>query len=872
MDQTTELEFEVAACASGHWLFDPAHYAARYPDLTDAALAAAGYASLWDHYRRTGDREGRSGSLFFDPAAYRRHLTPERAADAAAEGAFAHFLRCGYSGGLRLSIYFDPDLYLRRYPEVAAAIAAGTWSCPLHHYLCNDTPTEFDPVPEFSERYYLEQNQDVAGAVAAGSVRMGYLHFVEHGVFELRAPRATVDLACYVATHEWVSADLETGCVRDAFAHYLMIGRALPAATPGRCEDVEILLPNLAQRPLDFSCNGPAALAAVLVMRTGSAATMATLVALRASFPGPIELIMVDCLAGTEALLLERFVTGGRVLRFDMDLDLAGARNAALNCVSAGSVLLLEEGVWPAPGAVGAALARLRADSGIGAVGAKLIHRDRRLREAGGIVWRDASVQLYQHDASPTAPEANFVRDVDFCSGLFLLIRTAVLHELGGFDASFGPGDDIELCLRMKQSGWRVIYDSAVVAWCDDRPSLARLPSLLRKHGRALRSRSLPAAGAQVRARDTRHRRRVLLIDDTVPLRFTGSGFVRSNELIRTMAALDVSVTVFPLTPSRFGVAGSAAELPDDVEVMTDAGIDVLEHLLCDRYAYYDTIWITRTHNLDRVAPVLERLIDRSSMLVLDTEAIASLRAAARAGIAGEPFDLELALAVEFRNAGLCRKFIAVSEAEAAVLRRIGETDVTVIGHLREVRPTPRAFGDRSGMLFLGAIHELDSPNHDALQWFVETVLPLVEHALGWEARLTVVGYTAPDVTLEQWREHPRVTLRGPVADVVPLYDAHRVFVAPARFAAGLPYKIHEAASLGLPVVTTELLQRQLDWDAELLAVEVGDAAGFAAAVVRLYRDETLWQHLRDAAAERVRAENGRARYEDAVKVVLGLG
>ena len=81
------------------------------------------------------------------------------------------------------------------------------------------------------------------------------------------------------------------------------------------------------------------------------------------------------------------------------------------------------------------------------------------------------------------------------------------------------------------------------------------------------------------------------------------------------------------------------------------------------------------------------------------------------------------------------------------------------------------------------------------------------------------------------FREHPRITLRGTVADTLPLYASHRVFVAPTRYAAGLPYKVNEAASFGLPVVATELLRGQLGWtDGEdILAAPAADPALFAA-------------------------------------------
>jgi glycosyltransferase involved in cell wall biosynthesis len=160
-------------------------------------------------------------------------------------------------------------------------------------------------------------------------------------------------------------------------------------------------------------------------------------------------------------------------------------------------------------------------------------------------------------------------------------------------------------------------------------------------------------------------------------------------------------------------------------------------------------------------------------------------------------------------------------------------------------------------MLFVGAIHAVDHPNHDGLIWFIDEVLPLIERVLRWETRLTIAGYIAPGLTLDRFKRHPRVTVRGPVADLTPLYDANRVFVAPARFAAGLPYKVHEAAAFGIPVVATTLLVRQLGWlDGEAIgAAECTDPAGFAARVIDLHRDAPLWTNMRAAALARVTVE-----------------
>lgn len=369
--------------------------------------------------------------------------------------------------------------------------------------------------------------------------------------------------------------------------------------------------------------------------------------------------------------------------------------------------------------------------------------------------------------------------------------------------------------------------------------------------------------------------RRVLFIEDTLPLRSLGSGFVRANDLVRTMAAMGYEVTVFPVTPGHFEPSAVYADLPETVEIMHDRGLDRLRELLQHRIGYYDAIWISRTHNLNRVLPIIDHALPASDphpLIVLDTEAIATLRQAEQAALAGATFDLETSLRQEFVNAARCQTIVAVNDVEAQMLRGLGCANVAVIGHVRDLQPTPRPFDRRAGLLFVGAMHQSDCPNYDSLCWFIDAVLPLIERELRWETRLTVVGHTAPGVSLDRFREHPRVTLRGMLSDTAPLYDTHRLFVAPTRIAAGTPYKVHEAASFGLPVVATELLSRQLDWQdgQELLTAPATDPVAFARQVVRLYRDPALWRTLRETALERMRRDNDAAGYAAAIESVLG--
>ena len=290
--------------------------------------------------------------------------------------------------------------------------------------------------------------------------------------------------------------------------------------------------------------------------------------------------------------------------------------------------------------------------------------------------------------------------------------------------------------------------------------------------------------------------RRILFIEDTVPLRRIGSGFVRANDLIHTMAGLGYAVTVFPVNGCDHPIARVFGDMPDTVEVMHTLVLDRLAAFLEARPNHYDTVWVARSHNLTRVRPILVRLTADGllkAQIVLDTEAVTPHREAMQAHLAGNVYDLQSAMQAILADADICQKVVAVTEAEAETLRWFGFPNVSVIGHKIDPRPTPRRFDERSGMLFVGAIHKQDSPNFDSLVWFTDEVLPLIEAELAWETRLTIAGYIAPGVDLGRFAHHPRITLRGSVADLDPLYNAHRIFIAPTRYAAGAPYKVLEA-------------------------------------------------------------------------------
>src|SRR3712207_9315076 len=71
----------------------------------------------------------------------------------------------------------------------------------------------------------------------------------------------------------------------------------------------------------------------------------------------------------------------------------------------------------------------LDGDSSIGAVGGRIVLPDGTLQEAGSIIWNDGTCLGYGRGGNPDDPEFMFRRDVDYCSGAFLMTPRAVFEQ-----------------------------------------------------------------------------------------------------------------------------------------------------------------------------------------------------------------------------------------------------------------------------------------------------------------------------------------------------------------------------------------------------------------------------------------------------------
>ena len=184
------------------------------------------------------------------------------------------------------------------------------------------------------------------------------------------------------------------------------------------------------------------------------------------------ELVVVANLPGDLPL-----PAGAHVLRNETPRGYAANANRGIAATAAPFVVVANPDTEAAPDAVGILCAVAEAQPRCGVAGPQMRYPDgtwqpsrRRFPTVGGTLVRRTPLRLfvdpYHHqrrhynlDERPEEPV-----QADWMLGGFLLLRRAMLDELGGFDEGFRLyGEDIDLCYRAAKAGWERWFVPAAV-------------------------------------------------------------------------------------------------------------------------------------------------------------------------------------------------------------------------------------------------------------------------------------------------------------------------------------------------------------------------------------------------------------------------
>jgi predicted O-linked N-acetylglucosamine transferase (SPINDLY family)/GT2 family glycosyltransferase/predicted Zn-dependent protease/glycosyltransferase involved in cell wall biosynthesis len=607
-------------------------------------------------------------------------------------------------------------------------------------------------------------------------------------------------------------------------------------------------------------------LSVIVVLYNQAGLSLRTLQALADQRGVRFETIVVDNASSDRTAELLGRLRGARVIRnADNAGFLRGIRQGAAAARGRYLAFLNSDAILH-EGALSATLRAMRADASIGVLGGRIVLADGGLQEAGSRIFSDGSAGGIGRGEDAFGHAARAARGADYVSAVWFVTPASLWRMLGGFDEAFAPAyyEDTDYCVRVWQAGFRVVYEPAVLLEHLEFGSatgnsaielMERNRDLFRaRHAAWLQGQpspqALPLDGDRWGSPEDRPRLpRVLFLDNEVPHMVRGGGLPRARLMLQALR--DWPLTLLPLWTPQDDWRAVYATLPGSVEVALGYGLAGLEAFLERRRGVYDVLLVSRPSNLQALQPLRTRRPElfAGMRLVYDAEALFALREIAMAGVQGRPLARDAARArvdAEVALAQGASDVLVVSERDARYFEAAGHRTHVVSHGIAPRRSAPGPAG-RTGLLFVGALHP-GTPNEDGLLWFLREVMPRLRQHLPVAPVLSVVGVCGSDRVAAL--AGPDVRLLGPQEALEPHYDAARVFVAPVRFAGGVPAKVIEAAAHGIPVVASALLVRQLRWRDGLDILGARDAVAFAAAIARLLLDDASWQRQQHAAWE----------------------
>ena len=582
------------------------------------------------------------------------------------------------------------------------------------------------------------------------------------------------------------------------------------------------------------------------------------------------EVIVVDDQSSDETPVRLEAVEGLVSIRNEQNLGFVGSCNRGAESARGQYIVMLNNDTQVLDGWLDRLIDTFRCFPDTGIAGAKLVYPDGSLQETGGMIFRDGSGWNYGKGDDASRPEYEFTREVDYCSGACIMLETRLFGELGGFDSRYAPAyyEDTDLAFRVRAMGLKVrVQPAAVIVHHEGVTSGTDISEGAKRYQAVNREKFLerwqaelkaypepirdPEDGREIRrARDHRLKGRILVIDAYTPEPDQDSGSVRLCYLMECLASLGYGVTFMSDNRAHAGSYTTALQQAG-IEVVYDPWVSSLQRFFAERGADFNYVMISRHYVAANYTSLLRRHCPKAKF-IFDTVDLHYLREERMA-------ELEDSLPLK-RTAAQTRRSelsvinaadatIVVSPVEKTVLEKAAPgARVHVISNIHEVTGSERPFSERKDIFFVGGYQH--PPNVDAARWFVGSIWPLVRKELP-ELEFHLIGSKAP----EQVRalDGNGVRFHGFVKSLDPWLDGCRLAVAPLRYGAGIKGKVNLSMSRGQPVVATPMAVEGMFAQSgrDVLVAETEE--DFASAIVRLYRDEELWNRVSAAGLENVR-------------------
>ena len=569
------------------------------------------------------------------------------------------------------------------------------------------------------------------------------------------------------------------------------------------------------------------------------------------------EVIVVDdCSTDETATMLSRW-SGLRVIRNASNLGFVRSGNAGALVSEAEYLVFLNNDTQVQPGWLDALIDTFRSYSEAGMVGSRLLYPSGRLQEAGGVVFGDGSAWNFGNLDDPYKPEYCYLREPDYVSGASFAIRRTLFEAVGGFDDHFAPAyyEDVDLAFRVRRAGYRVFYQPAsmlvhfegVSAGTDETTStgMKRFQSINQRLFVERWGDVIASFGERLedleQQKERRVERRAFVSDVYMLTPDRDSGSLRMLNIFCILQELGFKVTF---------AASNLEALEPYVSDLQQSGVEVLyrpyvrsvRRHLATKGSLYDLVVLSRADTAAAFLHPARRYCPRAR-IVFDTVDLHFLREMRLAGLTGDKSTRVTAERRRLQELDLISQAdttLVVSPVEQQLLRQeLPDADVRVVSNIHRIHGSRRSFAERRDILFIGAFAH--PPNTDAVLWFCREIFPLVLQREP-DMQLLVIGAEPPrDVRALGGGQ---IQILGHVPDVSLLFDSCRVSVAPLRYGAGVKGKVNQSLAYGVPVVATSHAVEGMFLDDGVSVLVADQPQDFADQLVRVYRDEALWEIL----------------------------
>jgi GT2 family glycosyltransferase len=755
-------------------------------------------------------------SPMVDPVHYLRQLGPEGTGGRLCA---LHYLTEGAAAGIDPNRWFDTKLYKARYGHVMGNLT------PLEHYMRWGREVWVTLAGRFPDRFYVTRHPEVAADFPGPPL----LHYLAYGQYEnrrLREPAWADDFDSWDALRDELTAR----------------AGELGSDDP----EVSVIVPVYNQFLYTLRCLWS-------ILRAGDGARL--------------QVIVADDGSSDETRAYFSALPGITYVRNPQNLGFLRSCNTAAAKATAPYLFFLNNDTAVLPGWIDSLLDLARTTPEAGLVGSKLVYPDGTLQEAGGFVWADGGGANLGRNADPQDPGFNLRRDADYISGAAILVPAAVWRDVGGFDDHYAPAycEDTDLAMRLRNFGWRVIYQPAsVIVHFEGVSSGTSTDSgikayqvvnfeKLRKRWNFALENHQTSQTIHPRTIPRPRRPRILIIDHMVPEPDKDAGSVIAWWHVKLLVELGFEVTFLPQNLLLGGHYGNDLQA-QGAEVIHAPYVKDVNPYLAARAGDFDLFMLCRFSEGGKYIERLRQLAPETPVIFLPAD-LHFLRAEREARLKVATPE-EMARVAQIRHRELevisqATETALVSTYEQDYLRGLGIRDSFTV--LPLVMPTldrvpPRA--GRTGIAFVGGYQH--TPNVDAVFHFLKTIWPILHERMP-ELVFHIVGSKPPPAILAL--DLPNVRVEGFVPDLDGFLSSRIATIVPLQYGAGIKGKIGSSLAAGVPVVSTSVGAEGMGLK-DGTEVLIADAAQeFAAAVERLCTDDDLWSDLSHAGLAFVRRE-----------------